>query len=43
MHATDMQPINRKNGCTLKPLIILTFLYYFYIMQPINRYFLKKY
>nr|DAM98251.1 MAG TPA: hypothetical protein [Caudoviricetes sp.] len=20
-----MQPINRKNGCTLKPLIILTF------------------
>nr|DAQ53718.1 MAG TPA: hypothetical protein [Caudoviricetes sp.] len=38
-----MQPINRKNGCTLKPLIILTFLYYFYIMQPMQPIFYKKY
>nr|DAQ11462.1 MAG TPA: hypothetical protein [Caudoviricetes sp.] len=38
-----MQPINQNNGCTLKPLIILVFLDYFYIMQPMQPIFLKKY
>nr|DAY24603.1 MAG TPA: hypothetical protein [Caudoviricetes sp.] len=38
-----MHPINRKNGCTPKPLVLLVLLSVFYIMQPIQPIFYKKY
>lgn len=43
LHVSDMHPINQKNGCTHKPLVLLVFIKCFYIMQPIQPIFYKKY